>query len=160
MFKRIVVAIDGSQTSRRAFSAALDLAETNGATLQAYYVVESAPVFYDVPGYDPSILRDELVEEGSTLGHSALAAMKERGVEGGVAMAEASSVEDVSTLILQAATKFNADLLVMGTHGRRGLQRLIEGSVAERCLREARLPVLVIPAAAVGEVDEGAHAAS
>jgi nucleotide-binding universal stress UspA family protein len=156
MFKRIVVAIDGSQTSRHAFSAALDLAETNGATLQAYYVVESAPVFYDVPGYDPSVLRDELVEEGSTLGHSALAAMKQRGVDGGVAMAEASSVEDVATLILQAAATFKADLLVMGTHGRRGLQRLIEGSVAERCLREARLPVLVIPAAAAGETGEAA----
>ncbi len=158
MFKRIIVAIDGSQTSRRAFSAALELAETNGATLQAYYVVESAPVFYDVPGYDPSVLRDELVEEGSSLGHSALAAMKRRGVEGDVAMAEASSVEDVSTLILRAATTFNADLLVMGTHGRRGLQRLIEGSVAERCIREAKLPVLVIPAAADGEAGEAAQA--
>jgi nucleotide-binding universal stress UspA family protein len=158
MFKRIIVAIDGSQTSRRAFSAALDLAETNGAVLQAYYVVESAPVFYDVPGYDPSVLRDELVEEGSTLGHSALAAMKQHGVQGDVAMAETSSMEDVSMLILKAATTFNADLLVMGTHGRRGLQRLIEGSVAERCLREAKLPVLVIPAAAAGEGGEGTHA--
>jgi nucleotide-binding universal stress UspA family protein len=79
-------------------------------------------------------------------------------VDGGVATAEASSVEDVATLILQAAATFKADLLVMGTHGRRGLQRLIEGSVAERCLREARLPVLVIPAAAAGEAGEAAKA--
>jgi nucleotide-binding universal stress UspA family protein len=156
MFKRIVVAIDGSRTSGRAFAAALDLAETNHAVLQAYYVVQSAPVYYDMPGYDPSALREELVEEGSTLGQSALAAMKRRGVEGGVAIAEGSSVDDVSTLILQAATKFNADLLVMGTHGRKGLERLIVGSVAERVLREAKLPVLVIPAAAVAEGEEPA----
>jgi nucleotide-binding universal stress UspA family protein len=42
----------------------------------------------------------------------------------------------------------------MGTHGRKGVQRLIAGSVAERCLREATLPVLVIPAAAVAGNDE------
>lgn len=53
MFKRIVVAIDGSRTSRRAFESALELAATHGAVLQPYYVVENAPVYYDVPGYDP-----------------------------------------------------------------------------------------------------------
>jgi nucleotide-binding universal stress UspA family protein len=50
--------------------------------------------------------------------------------------------------VLDAARAFNADLLVMGTHGRKGFQRLILGSVAERCLRQATLPVLLIPAAA------------
>lgn len=61
---------------------------------------------------------------------------------------EAPSLDDVSVLILNAATAFNADLLVMGTHGRRGFQRLILGSVAERCVRQATLPVLLVPSAA------------
>ncbi|SAL76865.1 UspA domain-containing protein [Caballeronia choica] len=148
MFKRIIVAIDGSQTSRRAFEAALDLAHTHGAVLQPYYVVENTPLYFDVPGYDPSTLRSQLVEEGSTLGREALDAMKARGVEGQVAVGEASSFDDVSSLVLAAAGTFNADLLVMGTHGRKGFQRLILGSVAERCLRQATLPVLLIPSAA------------
>jgi nucleotide-binding universal stress UspA family protein len=156
MFKRIVVAIDASQTSRHAFAVALDLAKTNGATLQAYYVVENAPVYYDVPGWDPSKLHDELVEQGAELGQDALAAMKAHGVDGGVKIGESTSTEDVAVLVLEAAKSFNADLLVMGTHGRKGFQRLIAGSVAERCLREATLPVLVIPAAAVAGNEEAA----
>ena len=146
MFKRIVVAIDGSRTSRRAFESALELAATHGAVLQPCYVVENAPVYYDVPGYDPSILRDELADQGAKLADEANAEMKQRGVQGAVVIAEGSSVDDVAEMVLAAAVAFNADLLVMGTHGRKGFQRLILGSVAERCLRQATLPVLLIPA--------------
>jgi len=146
MFKRIVVAIDGSRTSRRAFESALELAATHGAVLQPYYVVENAPVYYDVPGYDPSILRDELADQGAKLAAEANAEMKQRGVQGTVVIAEGSSIDDVAEMVLAAAAAFNADLLVMGTHGRKGFQRLILGSVAERCLRQATLPVLLIPA--------------
>lgn len=148
MFNRIIVAIDGSRTAARAFDLALDLAATHAATLQAFYVIESSTVFYDVPGYNPSILRDELIEEGKKLGHGALAAMKQRNVTGDVKVGEASTVDDVSELVLRAASEFNADLLVMGTHGRTGIKRLIEGSVAERTLRQATLPVLLVPSAA------------
>src|SRR5689334_3127837 len=52
MFKRIIVAIDGSRTSQHAFDAALDLAVTHQAVVQPYYVVESGPMYMDVPGYD------------------------------------------------------------------------------------------------------------
>ncbi|WP_174365347.1 universal stress protein [uncultured Caballeronia sp.] len=151
MFTRIVVAIDGSRTSSRAFNTALELAVTHHAVLQPFYVIEEAPIYYDVPGYDPSILRTQLPDQGATLAAETNAAMKQRGVEGQVLVSEASSVEDVAELVLKAATAFNADLLVMGTHGRKGFQRLILGSVAERCLRQATLPVLLIPSAAGGE---------
>ncbi|CAN7687756.1 universal stress protein [Caballeronia sp. LjRoot31] len=154
MFKRIVVAIDGSHTSRRAFESALELAATHGAVLQPYYVVANASVYYDVPGYDPSSLRDELVDEGAKLASEANAEMKQRGVQGAVVIAEGSSVDDVAEMVLAAAIAFNADLLVMGTHGRKGFQRLLLGSVAERCLRQATLPVLLIPAAAGAEAPE------
>jgi nucleotide-binding universal stress UspA family protein len=150
MFNRIVVAIDGSRTSSRAFDAALELAATHGAVLQPYYVVENAPIYYDMPGLDPSALQNELADQGAKLGATALAAMKQRGVQGNVEIGEASSIDDVAELVLKAATAFNADLLVMGTHGRKGFQRLILGSVAERCLRSATLPVLLIPSAAGG----------
>jgi Universal stress protein UspA and related nucleotide-binding proteins len=74
--------------------------------------------------------------------------MAAQGVKGELIVGEASSLDDVSVVVLKAAADFNADLLVMGTHGRRGFQRLILGSVAERCVRQASLPVLLIPSAA------------
>ena len=155
MYKRILVAVDGSNTSRRAFEAALDLAKSNGAVLRPFYVVENTPLYYESPGYDPSILRNSLIEEGTELRAEFDRAMAEQGVKGDAAVSEASSLADVSQMVLQAAAEFGADLLVMGTHGRRGFQRLILGSVAERCVRQASLPVLLIPSAAGQEKEPG-----
>lgn len=148
MYTRILVAVDGSNTSRRAFEAALALAQSSGAVLQPLYVVENTPMYFEAPGYDPSILRNRLVEEGKELGAEFAKAMAEQGVKGELAVAEASSLDDVPAVVLKVAADFQADLLVMGTHGRRGFQRLILGSVAERCVRQASLPVLLIPSAA------------
>jgi len=134
MYTRILVAVDGSQTSRHAFEAALALAKSTGAVLQPLYVVENTPMYFEAPGYDPSVLRNRL--------------------KGEIVVSEAASLDDVSTAVLKAAADFNADLLVMGTHGRRGFQRLILGSVAERCVRQARLPVLLIPSAATKQADD------
>jgi nucleotide-binding universal stress UspA family protein len=148
MYTRILVAVDGSNTSRRAFQAALALAKSSGAVLQPFYVVENTPMYFEAPGYDPSVLRNRLVEEGKELGAEFAKAMIEQGVKGELVVGEASTSDDVSVVVLKAAADFNADLLVMGTHGRRGFQRLILGSVAERCVRQANLPVLLIPSAA------------
>lgn len=148
MYKRILVAVDGSHTSRRAFESALSLASSMGAVLQPFYVVENTPMYFEAPGYDPSILRNRLIEQGKELGVEFDQAMRARGVSGEVAVAEAAAVDDVATVVLKGAAAFNADLLVMGTHGRRGVQRLFLGSVAERCVRQAALPVLLVPSAA------------
>jgi nucleotide-binding universal stress UspA family protein len=148
MYKRILVAVDGSNTSRRAFEAALNLASSEGAELRPFYVVDNTPMYFEAPGYDPSILRNRLIDQGKELGTELTEAMRAKGVAGDVAIGEASSLDDISTVVLKAAAAFNADLLVMGTHGRRGVQRLFLGSVAERCVRQAALPVLLIPSAA------------
>jgi len=157
MFKRIIVAIDGSRTSRHAFDTALDLAVTHQAVVQPYYVVESGPMYMDVPGYDPSVLQKGLTEQGATVAREAAEAMKARGVAGDIVTVEATVSDDVASLIIGAARAFNADLLVMGTHGRKGFKRMILGSVAERCLRQASLPVLLIPSAATNS-DNGSTA--
>ncbi|MDR5739260.1 MULTISPECIES: universal stress protein [unclassified Caballeronia] len=148
MFKRIIVAIDGSRTSQHALNTALDLAVTHHAVVQPYCVIESGPMVMDVPGYDPSALQKGLTEQGEAVAREAAEAMKARGVAGDVATVEATASDDVASLIIAAAHAFNADLLVMGTHGRKGFKRMILGSVAERCLRQASLPVLLIPSAA------------
>ena len=154
MYKRILVAVDGSDTSRHAFDAALALAKAHGAELQPFYVVENAAIYYNVPGYDPSVLRDQLVAQVNALAQDFAKLMQAAGVKGETRLNEATSLNDVSSLILDGATAFGADLLVLGTHGRRGFRRLVLGSIAEQCVRNATLPVLLIPAAA--NVDEQA----
>jgi len=148
MYKRILVAIDGSDTSRHAFDAALALAKASDAELQPFYVVENASIYYNVPGYNPAVLRDQLLEQGSELAQKFTKQMQAAGVKGEAATAEASTLADVSAVVLERAKAFGADLLVLGTHGRRGFKRLVLGSVAEQCVRHAALPVLMIPAAA------------
>ena len=82
MYKRILVAVDGSDTSRHAFDAALALAKSHGAELQPFYVVENAAIYYNVPGYDPSVLRDQLVAQGNALAKDFTALMQAAGVKG------------------------------------------------------------------------------
>lgn len=154
MYKRILVAVDGSDTSRRAFAAALELAKAMGSALQPYYVIENTPMYFDAPGYDPSILRNQMIAQGDELATEFDKAMADKGVAGAMITGEASSLEDVPALVLNAAQSFGADLIVMGTHGRRGFQRLILGSVAERCVRQSTLPVLLIPSAAGAQAGE------
>ncbi|MFM0499789.1 universal stress protein [Paraburkholderia caffeinilytica] len=146
MYKRILVAIDGSETSELAFNAALQLAGESGAQLQPLYVVDNPLVAYDASGYDPTILRGAFVEEGQRLLADALARMKHVNVAGTPRMVDVAPIgEDISERIRITANEFNADLLVLGTHGRRGFKRLFLGSVAERVVRNACCPVLLVP---------------
>src|SRR5262245_56610535 len=124
MYKRILVAVDGSRTSRGAFDAALDLAASTGATLRAYYVVENTPMYFEAPGYDPGILLRQFIEVGHLLTLELTEAMVDRKLTGDVTIGEATPSDDVPTLVLKAAAEYNAELIVMGTHGRRGMQRL------------------------------------
>jgi len=146
MYKRILVAIDGSETSEHAFDSALQLARDNDAQLQPLYVIDNPLMVYDAYGYDPTILRDACVEEGQRLMADALARMKHENVAGAPRIVDVVPVgEDISERIRISANEFNADLLVLGTHGRRGFKRLFLGSVAERVVRSASLPVLLVP---------------
>jgi nucleotide-binding universal stress UspA family protein len=147
MFHRILVALDGSETASHALDAALDLAAASCADLMPLYVIDIPVIAYDVPGFDPSVFRDAFVEEGRRIATDAQARMTSRGVSGTARTVEAIAPgEDVAHRIVKAAALWHADAIVMGTHGRRGFRRLVLGSVAERVLRHAGCPVLMIPA--------------
>lgn len=146
MYKKILVAIDGSETSEHAFAAALQLASESGAQLQPLYVIDNPLMAYDASGYDPTILREAFAEEGRRLMADALARMKHENVAGMPRIVDVVPIgEDISERIRITANEFNADLLVLGTHGRRGFERLFLGSVAERVVRSACCPVLLVP---------------
>ncbi|MEM5436618.1 universal stress protein [Paraburkholderia diazotrophica] len=147
MYHRILVALDGSDTASLALDAALKLAADSGAQLMPLYVIDVPVIAYDVPGFDPSIVRDAFVDEGQRIASDAQSRMNQNGVTGTARTVEVVSPgEDVAHRIVAIATDWHADVIVMGTHGRRGLRRLMLGSVAERVLRSAACPVLMIPA--------------
>jgi nucleotide-binding universal stress UspA family protein len=149
MYSRILVALDGSPTASAALDAAIRLAHDCGAELQPLYVIDVPVMAYDVPGFDPSIVRDAYVDEGRIVCAEAQARMTRAGLKGAPRSVEVElGGEDIARCIERTAADWHADLIVMGTHGRRGVQRLVLGSVAERVLRNACRPVLLVPARA------------
>lgn len=146
MYSRILVAIDGSKTASHALDTAIRLALDSRAQLMPLYVIDLPVMVYDVPGFDPSIVRDAYFEEGRLLCADAQAKMITAGVQGIARSVEVQlGAEDIAHCIVRMASDFNADLIVMGTHGRRGVRRLVLGSVAERVLRIALCPILLVP---------------
>jgi len=161
VYKRILVAIDGSETSVLALDAALQIAREADAELQPVYIIDAPLMAYDAPGYDPSILRDALTKEGTRVTNEALAKMHLQKTRGVARIAEVDLYGDgIAQRLLVAADELKADLVVMGTHGRRGFQRLLLGSVAERFVRMATCPVLLVPAPHPGALNAAAPAAA
>ncbi|CAN7593707.1 universal stress protein [Trinickia sp. LjRoot230] len=156
MYKRILAPIDGSPTSQRAFDFALNAARENHAELIPLFVVDVPIIAYQTPGFEPSIVLEALLREGKQLRSDTLKAMQREGVNGMPRVVEIDRPGmDVAERILQEARSVNADLLVVGTHGRRGIRRLVLGSVAERVARTSSCPVVMIPGSfeEAGKVD-------
>lgn len=151
MFKRILVAVDGSPTSSRGFKAALDLAQGERATVDILHVVDDLAMvpYVSVGDYIPAQYIDTFLTELRDSGRKVLAKAKQLASESGVS-ANAVLVEakgsTVAHTILRQARKLHSDVIVLGTHGRRGLRRVLLGSDAEAVLRESRVPVLLVRA--------------
>jgi nucleotide-binding universal stress UspA family protein len=146
MYTRILVPIDGGETASRAFDSALELAVEMAAELQPLYVIDVPALAFESPDLGAPVMRNAFEDEGRHALAEAEAQMAHRAVPGAARLCEvAGAAGDIAHHILIAAADWHADLIVMGTHGRRGLQRLILGSVAERVLRSTTLPVLLVP---------------
>lgn len=152
MYKKILVAVDGSSTSQRALTEALQLASGTGASIRALYVVDSPAMLFGVGFYDPANLKQAFVEEGALVTEQARRRIADAGVTGDTEVVDAQDADnDVVTAIADAATRWGAELVVLGTHGRRGMQRALLGSIAEAFLRIAPVPVLLVRSEEVEE---------
>ena len=146
MFKRILVAVDGSETSRRALAEAVDLARDQSAALRIVTVVDEALLY----GSDPVIidmtkLEGALISEADKTLAEAQETARKAGVNAEVKrLATAAINQRVPDLVVQEAQQWPADLVVLGTHGRRGVSRLFLGSVAEGITRSCPVPVLLV----------------
>ncbi len=146
MYKRIAVAVDGSETSTMALNEAVKLAKVMHSTLLLLYVCEEMPVVWNTDGMTPFPIEEvtkAFIDAGKQLLQQDRASVADSGVE-----VETKLVEDykgrIGAVISQEAEKWLADLLVVGTHGRKGITHLLMGSVAEGVMRTANIPVLLV----------------
>ncbi len=146
MYKRILVAIDGSDTGSIAFESAMQLAKAASADLFAVYVVEYPKLYMADTGYDLTPIYDALASEGDRIAKEANERLKERGI-GGEAQVVNNFLTGKTTAeqIQNSADALHVDLVVLGTHGRSGFKRLMLGSVAEAFVRISTRPVLLVP---------------
>ncbi len=147
MYKRIVVAVDGSPTSDLALDEALKLAKEGQSQLLLLHVSEDVSLAWS--GGDwmvamPPVVSPEVFEEmGRKILDHAQEKVRRAGLE-----AETRRVDDggqrIGNVIAQQAQDWQADLIVIGTHGRKGIDRFLLGSVAEGVTRAATVPVLLV----------------
>ena len=144
--KRVVVATDFSDGAERALTVAIRFAKLLGATVDIVHVYPMAAsgVLSPIPGVvpmppTPPDVMDEIERRLEALATQ----VREAGVNGLTTSLEGRAADE----IVGYANRVPADLIVMGTHGRTGIRRVLLGSVAEQVLRQARSPLLVVPPA-------------
>lgn len=144
MFTNILIPVDGSTTALSAVSKAAGLAKTYGSTVTVLYVIDPYP--FTGVGADFAYGQSQYLTAATTEANTALDTAKKALEEAGVGKVNAVVGEGhaVHEGIMRAAKEIGSDLIVMGSHGRRGLEKLVLGSVTQRVLGVADIPVLVV----------------
>lgn len=146
MYRRILVPLDGSATSQRGFDEALGLARAFGASLVLLHVVEGYPMMIEMATATTwEQVGTGLREEGRRVLDVAHAAAQSAGIASETHLEDAAAAR-VCDVIVARAREHRCDLIVMGTHGRRGIQHAMVGSNAERVVRMAPCTVLLVRA--------------
>ena len=146
-YRRILVAVDGSAASARGLREALRLARREQAELCVLHVVNERVPYTPLAGAPPLDLFPHMLEAGRSVLETARRAAARAGVRARTVLVE-SSERSVAPSILAQARRQRADVIVLGTHGHRGMRRLVFGSDAEEVLRASPVPVLMVRAAA------------
>lgn len=143
MFKKIAVALDDSEAARKAFDVALQLAQAERAELGICSVVDSIVITGMAP---PGPAMDVIIGDMEIAARRLVTGAVERAHAAGVTARGQPRNGMPAFELLAYAKRYGADLMVMGTHGRRGVKHFLLGSVAEVVLRESNIPVLVVRA--------------
>jgi nucleotide-binding universal stress UspA family protein len=147
MYERILVPTDGSDVAEAAVEQAVELAETYDAELHALYVVDTDAVAYGLGSEQLDRLEQGNFDEMTELRENADEAtgyVADIAVDHGVDAVEHHAGGKPHEIIADYAEKNGIDLIVMGSHGRAGVRRVLLGSVTERTLRSTHIPVLVV----------------
>jgi len=149
MFKTILVTVDGSDVSRRGLLEAIALAANQQATLYVLNVVEGMPAAWS--NYVDNQFRPRRIElllqglraSAQRVVDEAHADARNHGLSAETLLVDARG-RSFAEVVLEEAHRVGADLVVLGTHGRDGMERLVKGSDAESLLRRADVPVLIV----------------
>ncbi|PJI99284.1 nucleotide-binding universal stress UspA family protein [Acidovorax sp. 69] len=145
MYEKILVPVDGSPTSLAGLNEAITLARVMGSTIKVLHVVDEISLmtsFEAAMALPPNVF-DLLKEAGQQVLQDAQARVSAAGVPVEAELFESYSGR-VSELVLAKAKEWGAQIIVLGTHGRRGVGRMLLGSDAEQVLRQSPVPVLLV----------------
>jgi nucleotide-binding universal stress UspA family protein len=146
MYAKILIGIDDSVAARLALDEAVNLAKAQGATLRIVHVIDEGLVLSpNVPSANLSETDPRREERGRAVLEGARQRARQAGVEPETVLL-AEAIHRPGELIIDQAVKWPADLIVCGTHGRGGVQRLLLGSASEYVVRHAPVPVLLVRA--------------
>jgi nucleotide-binding universal stress UspA family protein len=142
-YKRILIAVDNSTSAEKAAKAGYDMAEMYGAEVALLNIVEPAPPIANPDfGFTPAIV--DIYDNSIENSHVLLKEI-ERKYGNDLKTTYLSVLDTATNGILQQSEEWNADLIVIGTHGRTGLNHFLMGSVAEHVARKSACPVLIVP---------------
>jgi nucleotide-binding universal stress UspA family protein len=146
LYRRILVPVDGSATSTRGLREALRIARAEHARVWLLHVLDEFFAFSDPESARYSdLLIASLKRRGERVLRKAAALARARGIKAKTLMPEIVGGQAAAEIVRQAR-KARADLIVLGTHGRKGLKRLALGSDAEQVVRSSPVPVLLVRA--------------
>ena len=155
-YQHLLVAVDGSPTADHAVNEATGLAQATGGRIRLLNVMD--PLAH-ISGFErPEVYSQEVLPRLQKAGEALLQQARERVKQEGVAV-DTVLIENlnarVAQLVVEHASTWGADLIVLGTHGRRGLERVLMGSDAEQIARTSPVPVLLVrlPAGAAPTID-------
>lgn len=160
MYRRILVAVDGSSTSNKAVSAALEMASYSGgrSVIRLIHVLDEMTYFTGLGPYagQSGAVVGAMREAGGKILADALAVVQSAGVQADTLLIDQLGAHLAETVAAQAR-QWDASLIVVGTHGRRGIGRMLLGSGAEQIVRLAPGPVLVVRSAEGTNAVQGPH---
>jgi len=145
MYRNILVPVDGSETSKNGLLEAIKLAQAGHVRLRLLHIVSTAVVAMEYAAAFAELdnLPQRLHEDGEAVLKQAEDLVRQHGLLPESALV-GTSRDNTGELIIDQAKQWSADIIVMGTHGRRGLARLVLGSNAEYVLRHTPVPVLLV----------------
>lgn len=144
MYKQILVAVDGSDTSNLALREAIKLAKEQQAALRLVHVVDETPAYMTMDtAFALGDFQKAMREAGQKVLATCAATARQAGVEVDTKFIVLQT-QRICDAIIEEAKRWPADLIVIGTHGRHGFNHLLLGSVAEGVIRLATSPILVI----------------
>ncbi|UCC75945.1 MAG: universal stress protein [Anaerolineales bacterium] len=144
MFKKMLLATDGSRDAKVALKYARDLALRDDSQVIVVYAFEALPPFLDPSGRDELVRRQTI--EGETVAGEAVQELQEAGVEVITDIREGPAAD----VILRVAEARQPDLIVMGSRGRGQVASLLLGNVSHRVLAHSHVPVLIVKATPEG----------